>query len=134
MLVKATKQAIEESSEFGCPNVIAFTGYEENFSLEDGAKNCVNGLKKVASFAEKKITICLEMLNTGWIGSKQRSSGYQGNHIDYCLDIVKKVGSPRVKLLFDIYHVQIMDGDVIRRIRECGDFIGHIHTVETQGA
>ena len=58
---------------------------------------------------------------------------YQGDHIDYCLDIVKQVGSPRVKLLFDIYHVQIMDGDVIRRISECGDFIGHIHTAGNPG-
>ena len=134
-LVKATRQAIEESSEFGCPNVIAFTGYEENFSLEDGAKNCVNGLKKVASFAEKKgTTICLEMLNTRDGSDPNKGHpGYQGNHIDYCLDIVKKVGSPRVKLLFDIYHVQIMDGDVIRRIRECGDFIGHIHTAGNPG-
>ena len=124
-MVKATKQAIEESSEFGCPNVIAFLPIdEENFSLEDGAKNCVNGLKKVASFAERKgTTICLEMLNTRDGSDPNKGHpGYQGNHIDYCLDIVKKVGSPRVKLLFDIYHVQIMDGDVIRRIREMWRF------------
>ena len=60
MLIEATKTAIDESADFGCPNVIAFTGYEENFSLEEGAKNCVEGFKKVAGYAEEKgVTICL---------------------------------------------------------------------------
>ena len=135
MLIEATKSAIDESADFGCPNVIAFTGYEENFSLEDGAKNCVEGFKKVAGHAEKKgVTICLEMLNTRDGSDPNKGHpGYQGDHIDYCLDILKQVGSPRVKLLFDIYHVQIMDGDVIRRIGECGDYIGHIHTAGNPG-
>ena len=134
-LTRATKQAINESADFGCPNVIAFTGYEENFSLEDGAKNCVQGFKKIASHAEKKgVTICLEMLNTrDGTDPNKGHPGYQGDHIDYCLDIVRRVGSPRVKLLFDIYHVQIMDGDVIRRIGECADYIGHIHTAGNPG-
>lgn len=135
MLIEATKTAIDESADFGCPNVIAFTGYEENFSLEEGAKNCVEGFKKVAGYAEEKgVTICLEMLNTRDGSDPNKGHpGYQGDHIDYCLDIVKQVGSPRVKLLFDIYHVQIMDGDVIRRIGQCGDFIGHIHTAGNPG-
>ena len=134
-LTQATKQAIDESADFGCPNVIAFTGYEENFSLEDGAKNCVQGFKKIASHAEKKgVTICLEMLNTRDGSDPNKGHpGYQGDHIDYCLDIVRRVGSPRVKLLFDIYHVQIMDGDVIRRIGECADYIGHVHTAGNPG-
>ena len=134
-LIEATKKAIDESADFGCPNVIAFTGYEENFSLEDGARNCVEGFKKVAGYAEKKgVNICLEMLNTRDGSDPNKGHpGYQGDHIDYCLDIVKKVGSSRLKLLFDIYHVQIMDGDVIRRIGECGDYIGHIHTAGNPG-
>ncbi|MGA1101101.1 MAG: TIM barrel protein, partial [Opitutales bacterium] len=59
--------------------------------------------------------------------------GYQGDHIDYCMDILHAVGSPRVKLLFDVYHVQVMDGDVIQRIKECGDMIGHVHTAGNPG-
>jgi len=59
--------------------------------------------------------------------------GYQGDDIDYCADIIREVNSPRAKLLFDIYHVQIMNGDVIRRIRELGDLIGHIHTAGNPG-
>ena len=59
--------------------------------------------------------------------------GYQGDHTDYCIDIIKRVGSPSLKLLFDIYHVQIMDGDVISRIRQHRDFIAHIHTAGNPG-
>ncbi|MEZ5950470.1 MAG: TIM barrel protein [Planctomycetaceae bacterium] len=59
--------------------------------------------------------------------------GYQGDHTEYCIDILKRVGSPRMQLLFDIYHVQIMDGDVIRRIREHRDYLGHIHTAGNPG-
>ncbi len=134
-LSKATMRAIDESAEFGCPNVIAFTGYEESFSLEEGAANCVEGFKKVVGHAERKgVVVCLEMLNTRDGSDPDKGHpGYQGDHIDYCLDIVKRVSSPNLKLLFDVYHVQIMDGDVIRRIGECGEFIGHVHTAGNPG-
>ena len=59
--------------------------------------------------------------------------GYQGDHVDYCIDIIRRVGSPRLKLLFDVYHVQIMDGDLIRRIHQCKDHIGHVHTAGNPG-
>ncbi|MDA7791739.1 TIM barrel protein [Opitutales bacterium] len=134
-LSKVTREAIDESADFGCPNVIAFTGFSENFSLEEGARNCINGFKKIAGYAEKKgVTVCLEMLNSR-VGDHPDKGhpGYQGDHVDYCLDILNAVGSPRVKLLFDVYHVQIMDGDVIRRIGECGDMIGHVHTAGNPG-
>jgi hydroxypyruvate isomerase len=135
MLLEVTKKTIDDSADFGCPNVIAFTGYAEKFSLEEGAQNCVDGFKKVAGYAEKKgVTICLEMLNSRDDSDPNKGHpGYQGDHIDYCMDILNAVGSPRVKLLFDIYHVQIMDGDIIRRIRECGDMIGHVHTAGNPG-
>ena len=123
------------SLELGSPNVIAFNGYAEEVSLEDGAANCVKGLKGIVKYAEKKnVTLCLEMLNTRDDSDPNKGHpGYQGDHIDYCLDIVKKVGSPNMKLLFDIYHVQIMDGDVIRRVHECGEHIGHVHTAGNPG-
>jgi len=135
MVIEATRKAIDVSAEFGCPNVISFTGYAEDVSLEDGAKNCVEGYKKIIGHAEKKgVNVCLEMLNTRDDSDPNKGHpGYQGDHVDYCMDIIKKVGSPRMKLLFDIYHVQIMDGDVIRRVHECGDHIGHIHTAGNPG-
>ena len=134
-LLGVTQKAIDQSSEFGCPNVIAFTGFSEGFSKEDGAKNCIDGFKKLAGYAEKKgVTVCLEMLNSR-VGNHPDKGhpGYQGDHIDYCMDILNAVGSPRIKLLFDVYHVQVMDGDVIQRIKECGDMIGHVHTAGNPG-
>ncbi|MDE0820245.1 MAG: TIM barrel protein [Opitutales bacterium] len=131
----ATRKAIDAASKFGSPNVIAFNGYAEDVSPEDGITNCVKGLKAIAGHAEKKkVTLCLEMLNTRDDSDPNKGHpGYQGDHIDYCMEILKKVGSPNVKLLFDIYHVQIMDGDVIRRIGECGESIGHVHTAGNPG-
>jgi len=126
---------IEQSAAFGCPNVITFTGMREDIPDDVGAKNTVAALKKVAGFAEeKKITLCLEMLNSR-VGDHPMKGhpGYQGDHTDYCVEILKQVGSPRVKLLFDIYHVQIMDGDVIRRIHQHKDWIAHIHTAGNPG-
>jgi len=134
-LIEVTRKAVDQSADFGCPNVIAFTGFSENFSREEGARNCVEGLKKIAAYAEKKrVTVCLEMLNSR-VGDHPDKGhpGYQGDHVDYCMDILHAVESPRVKLLFDVYHVQIMDGDVIRRIHQCGEMIGHIHTAGNPG-
>ena len=135
MVIDATRKAIDVSAEFGCPNVISFTGYADGISSEQGAKNCVAGYKKIIGHAEEKgVNLCLEMLNTRDDSDPNKGHpGYQGDHIDYCMDIIKKVGSPRMKLLFDIYHVQIMDGDVIRRIGECGEHIGHVHTAGNPG-
>ena len=83
---------------------------------------------------KKKVTLCLEMLNTRAVDHPMKGHpGYQGDHIDYCIDIIKRVGSPRMKLLFDIYHVQIMDGDVIRRCSASGEYIGHVHTAGNPG-
>jgi hydroxypyruvate isomerase len=80
------------------------------------------------------VTVCLEQLNTRDDTHPMKGHpGYQGDHIDYVADIVKAVGSPNVKLLFDIYHVQVMDGDLIRRIKQYGELIGHVHTAGNPG-
>jgi hydroxypyruvate isomerase len=143
-VVKATRDAIDAAAAFGAPSVICFTGYSArnpddpnsgHLSREEGARNCVAGLKQVAGYAEEKqVTLCLEMLNTRDSSHPMKGHpGYQGDHTDYCLDIIKRVGSPRLKLLFDIYHVQIMDGDIIRRIRDHKAYLGHIHTAGNPG-
>jgi hydroxypyruvate isomerase len=143
-VLKATRDTIAASAAFGVPNVIAFTGFsavnpdEPNgpqISREQGAKNCIEGLKQIVPYAEeKKVTLCLEMLNTRDDSHPMKGHpGYQGDHTDYCLDIIKAVGSPRLKLLFDIYHVQVMDGDLIRRIRKDHEYIGHVHTAGNPG-
>ncbi len=134
-VMKATRDAIDASAANGVKNVIAFTGMAENLTDEEGAANCVKGFKQIIGYAEKKkINICIEMLNTRDDTHPMKGHpGYQGDSTEYCIDIIKKVGSPRMKLLFDIYHVQIMDGDVIRRLKQHKEHIGHIHTAGNPG-
>ncbi|MEZ5943389.1 MAG: TIM barrel protein [Planctomycetaceae bacterium] len=133
--LEVLRKRIEQCAEFGVKSVITFTGMANGISKEEGAKNCVEGLKKIVGHAEKHdVTICLEMLNTRDDSHPMKGHpGYQGDHCDYCIDILKGVGSSHLKLLFDIYHVQIMDGDVIRRIHQHKEYLGHIHTAGNPG-
>jgi hydroxypyruvate isomerase len=134
MCLAKIRKGIDACADFGFPNVITFTGFKEDVSDSDGVKNCVEGYKKIVGYAEeKKVTLVLEILNSRVNVTMKGHPGYQGDHVDYCLDIIKKVGSPRLKLLFDIYHVQIMDGDIIARIREHKEYIGHYHTAGNPG-
>ena len=134
-VLKATRDAIDACSEYGYKNVICFTGMSDGIPADVGASNCVEGFKQIIGHAEKKgVTLCLEMLNTRDTSHPMKGHpGYQGDHTEYCVDIIKRVGSPNMKLLFDVYHVQIMDGDVIRRIRQLKDVIGHVHTAGNPG-
>jgi hydroxypyruvate isomerase len=134
MCIEKMRTAIDACAAAGYPNVITFTGFRENIPDDMGIKNCVAGYKKIVGYAEeKKVTLCLEMLNSRVAENMKGHPGYQGDHTDYCVDIIKKVGSPRLKLLFDIYHVQIMDGDVIRRIQQNAEYIAHVHTAGNPG-
>jgi hydroxypyruvate isomerase len=143
-VIARTKATINLCADAGFPNVIAFTGYKWHdaddpksgeISRDDGATNCVRALKAIVGHAEKHgVTICLEQLNTRDDSHPMKGHpGYQGDDIDYVADIVRRVGSPRLKLLFDIYHVQIMNGDVIRRIDRYRELIGHVHTAGNPG-
>ncbi|MDB5346561.1 MAG: hyi 1 [Schlesneria sp.] len=143
-VITRTSKMIEDCAVAGFPSVIGFTGFKwrnaedpksGEISLEEGADNCVAGLKKIAALAEKKgVTLCVEHLNTRDGSHPMKGHpGYQGDDIDYVANIVRRVGSPRIKVLFDIYHVQIMNGDVIRRLEQCKDVIGHIHTAGNPG-
>ena len=143
-LLATTKKTIDSCADFGVKTVIAFNGFKwrdaedpesGEISLEEGAANCVKGLKELCRYAEKKkVNIAMEILNTRATDHPMKGHpGYQGDHTDYCIDIIKKVGSPRMKLLFDIYHVQVMDGDIIRRINQYKDYIGHYHTAGNPG-
>ena len=101
----------------------------------EGAKNCVDAWKRIIGYAEeKKVTLCLEHLNSRDDTHPMKGHpGYFGDHVDFCVELIRRVGSPNFKLLFDIYHVAIMDGDVIRRLRQHRDVIGHIHTAGVPG-
>jgi hydroxypyruvate isomerase len=135
-VMRATREAIDACAEYGYKNVICFTGYKEGIPDDQGADHCVKGFKQIVGYAEKKgVTLCLEMLNSRVTTHPMKGHpGYQGDHTDYCIDIIKRVGSPHLKLLFDVYHVQIMDGDIITRLRQYKEYIGHVHTAGTPGA
>jgi hydroxypyruvate isomerase len=128
-----TKQ-IEASADFGCPSVITFSGMREGISDEEGMKNCIDGLKTVIGLAEKKkVNLCIEPLNTRVDIEMKGHPGYQCDTIEWGVKVCQGVGSPRMKILFDIYHTQIMQGDVIVRLRQFKDHIGHIHTAGVPG-
>src|SRR5678816_2557388 len=118
------RKAIDESAANGVPNVITFSGNRRGMADAEGADHCVAFLNKVKAQAEDKgITICMEYLN-----SKVNHKDYMFDHFSWGVDVMKRVNSPRVKILFDIYHAQIMDGDVVRNIRDNFQWIAHFHT------
>jgi sugar phosphate isomerase/epimerase len=143
-VIASTKNAIDTCAEFDVPNVIAFTGYKwldvddpERGELprQQAAENSIRALRELAEYAAQKgVTVCLEHLNTRDDTHPMKGHpGYQGDDVDYCAEIVRQVRSPFVRLLFDVYHVQVMHGDVIRRIYQNRDVIGHIHTAGNPG-
>lgn len=134
--ISKIREGIDRAVEFGAPAVITFTGMRvKGLNDEQMTRNCIETWKAVAGYAEEKqINICLEHLNSRDSSHPMKGHpGYFGDHVDQCVDLIKAVGSPRMKLLFDIYHVQVMDGDVIRRIRQHKDVIGHYHTAGVPG-
>jgi hydroxypyruvate isomerase len=136
MVETKLREGIDLAAKVNCKNVITFTGMRQpGISDEAGARNCVECWKRVIGYAEqKKINLCLEHLNSRDNTHPMKGHpGYFGDHVDFCVELIKQVGSPHMKLLFDIYHVQIMDGDVIRRIRQYKDYIGHYHTAGVPG-
>ena len=139
-----TRKVIDQCADAGFPSVITFTGYKwkdpdnpksGEIGRDEGAKNCVKALKDLARHAEKKgVTVCLEHLNTRDESHPMKGHpGYQGDDLDYVAAILRQVASPRVKLLFDIYHVQIMHGDLVRRLEQTKDLLGHVHTAGNPG-
>jgi hydroxypyruvate isomerase len=137
-------KTLDACADAAVPSVIAFVGYKWKdpedpksgaIATDEAFANCVKGLKDLAGHAEKKgVTVCVEHLNTRDDSDPMKGHpGYQGDDLDFCAEIIRKVGSPRVKLLFDIYHVQVMHGDLIRRIEQTKDIIGHIHTAGVPG-
>lgn len=123
-LLAKFEKAIPEVASNGFPNIITFSGNRKGMSDEQGIENCVKGLKRLMPIAEKhKVTVILELLN-----SKVDHKDYMADHTAWGVEVCKQVGSERLKLLYDIYHMQIMEGDLIRTIRDNIQYIGHFHT------
>jgi hydroxypyruvate isomerase len=123
-IVRSFEQTIPRAAAMRVPNVITFFGNRRGLSDEAATANCIAGLNRVKKIAEDHgVTICVELLN-----SKVNHPDYQGDRTAFGAAIVKAVGSPRVKLLYDIYHMQIMEGDLVRTITDNKDVIAHYHT------
>ncbi len=124
-LIKKSKEILAAVGDAGMPNMIVFSGNtQRGQSAEQGLDACAEGLTKIMKAAEKHgVTVCMELLN-----SKVDHRGYQCDHTEWGVKLVEKIGHERFKLLYDIYHMQIMEGDVIRTIRTYKDHIAHYHT------
>lgn len=121
---KSLRAAIDEAAANGVPSVITFSGNRQGMDDRVGADNCVAFLNRVKAQAEDKgVTLCMEYLN-----SKVNHKDYMFDHMAWGVDVVSRVQSPRVKILYDIYHAQIMDGDIVRNIRDHFTLISHFHT------
>ena len=120
----AFRTNIPLAAKAGVPNVITFSGNRAGMSDDEGAKNTILGLNRVKKIAEDNgVTICLELLN-----SKRDHHDYMCDHTAWGVRVAQEVNSPNVKLLYDIYHMQIMEGDLIDTIRKNIQWIGHFHT------
>jgi hydroxypyruvate isomerase len=124
------RRSIDLAAEHGIGGVICFSGNRNPGQSDyEGLVACAQGLRRVARYAEEKaVNLNLELLN-----SKVDHPGYQGDRTDWGVALCEMVGSPRAKLLFDIYHMQIMEGDVIRTIQRYHQYIGHMHTAGNPG-
>ncbi len=123
-IVEYFERDMPKVAEAGFPNMICFSGNRKGMSNEEGLENCLLGAKRIAAIAEKhKVTVCMELLN-----SKVDHKDYMCDHSAWGVELCKRVGSEYFKLLFDIYHMQIMEGDIVRTIQNNHAYFGHYHT------
>jgi hydroxypyruvate isomerase len=128
-LVPVFQQRLQECAAAGVPNVVCFSGNRRGQSDDEGLEICAEGFKQIVGAAEKAgVTLCLELLN-----SKIDHPDYQCDQTAWGVELCRRVGSERLKLLYDIYHMQIMEGDVIRTIQQHHAYIGHYHTAGNPG-
>jgi hydroxypyruvate isomerase len=128
-LVPAFRERLRACAAAGVPNLVCFSGNRRDQNDEDGLAICAEGFRQIVAVAEEVgVTLCLELLN-----SKIDHPDYQCDHTAWGVELCRRVGSERLKLLYDIYHMQIMEGDVIRTIRENHAYIGHYHTAGNPG-
>lgn len=123
-IVQALITNIPKAAKAGVPNVICFSGARRGMPDDQGAENCIIGLNKVKKVAEDHgVNVVMELLN-----SKINHPDYMCDHVAWGVNVMRGVDSPRVKLLYDIYHMQIMEGDLIRTIQTNINYIAHFHT------
>ncbi|MCX6895018.1 MAG: TIM barrel protein [Verrucomicrobia bacterium] len=128
-LVELYEPRLKETADAGFPNLICFSGNRAGLDDEKGLENCALGLKRLMPLAEKlKVTLCMELLN-----SKRNHKDYQCDHSAWGVELAKRVGSERFKLLYDIFHMQIMEGDICDTIKDNHPYFAHYHTAGVPG-
>ncbi len=129
ILLEIYQELIPAAAEAGIPQVITFSGNREGLNDEEGLENCAQGLAPIIDLAERyDVTLVMELLN-----SKVDHPDYQCDHTDWGVALCEKLDTPRFKLLYDIYHMQVMEGDIIATIKKAAPHIGHYHTAGTPG-
>ncbi len=128
-LVAAYEERLKDTAAAGYPNVICFSGNRDGLDDAKGLENCATGLKRILPLAEKLgVTVCMELLN-----SRVNHKDYMCDHTEWGVELCRRLDSPRFKLLYDIYHMQIMEGDVIATIQRHHQHIAHYHTAGVPG-
>jgi hydroxypyruvate isomerase len=128
-LQKSFEKLIDECALGGCPDALIVGGQRKGMSYSEGADNAVAFLNRVKDHAEAKgVTLCMEIMNTKYDDPKIGRTDQICSHLDWAVDVCTRVNSPRVKILFDIYHAQIMDGNIVANIKSAFPYIGHFHT------
>ena len=123
------RELVDQCAASKVPNIIALSGERKGQPIEKGIENCVTFFNKVkAQLEDKNVTVVMEYLN-----SKVNHPDYDFDHMKYGVEVCKRVNSPRVKILYDMYHVQIMEGDIIRTMKDNLQYIGHLHTAGNPG-
>lgn len=123
-LITNAEKRLHEVASAGLPNMIVFSGNRGKIDDKEGLKNCVSGLMEILPLAEQLgVNVIMELLN-----SKRDHKNYMFDHTAWGVELAKRLGSPRFKILYDIYHAQIMEGDIIQTLRDNIQYIGHIHT------
>jgi hydroxypyruvate isomerase len=134
MCIAKLSESIQANGEAGFPNVITFSGMRRGMPDDVGLDNTVRALKQVIGLAErKKVNLCLEVLNSRVSATMKGHPDYMCDKVEWAVEVCKRIGSERMKILFDIYHVQIMQGDIIARIRQFHSLIGHYHLAGVPG-
>jgi len=134
MCEEKVKEAIDATSAAGFPSVITFSGFRKGMPDDVGLDNTIEGIKKVIGYAEnKKVNLVFEVLNSRVDVAMKGHPDYMADHVEWAVELCKRIASQRMKILFDIYHVQIMEGDLIARIRQYHQHIGHYHTAGVPG-
>jgi len=134
MCIEKITAAVDACAAAGFPTVITFSGFRKGLPDDIGLENTIAGLKKVIGYAEKKkITLCLEVLNSRVDVEMKGHPDYMCDKVEWAVEVCRRLASPRMTLLFDIYHVQIMQGDIITRIKKFHEYIGHYHVAGVPG-